>query len=292
VIVDAHVHIFRSHAEDPERPVDEIARTEREAPLALLDRTLSEAKVDGAVLVPLGSEQEYVTSIVALNHHRFRAILGLPSPSPAVPQDTRAGHVSDSITRRLQSPGVRGLRLFALPESEDDPPPWLGVLRTLASSGQVLWMYPRPQDLPLLRATLETLPELRVVLNHTGFTQRGIGCDEHGRPRIRSKVPQPELQEVLELSRFPEVAVMVSGQYAFSRQAYPYLDIAPITQQVAERFGVERLVWASDFPWIIDKPGYRACLDLLDHQLPGLSTAERGAVLGGNVRRILDWSDA
>jgi predicted TIM-barrel fold metal-dependent hydrolase len=57
-------------------------------------------------------------------------------------------------------------------------------------------------------AVAERIPELRIVLNHTGFTQAGIGHDDHGRPRIDSPVPQPHEAQVLALSRHPNISVV------------------------------------------------------------------------------------
>ena len=46
-------------------------------------------------------------------------------------------------------------------------------------------------------------------------------------------------------------------------------------------------MWASDWPWIKDQPGYRELIELVAHQLPRLQESERELVLGGNAERIL-----
>lgn len=281
MIVDAHVHVFLSAADDPERTVDAIAPAERDAPVELLEREQRSAGVDGAVLVPLGPEDGYVARVAASDRGRYACIA-----SEAAGQDDPG-----QVAERLDAGGFSGLRKFGLPGDLADRPPWLGVLERLAADEKVLWLYPRAEDLPTVDAVAERLPELRIVLNHTGFTQAGIGCDEYGRPRIDSPVPQPHEAQVLALSRHPNVSVVLSGAYGFSHEEYPYPDVAEVVRRVADAFGTERLMWASDFPWIVDRPGYRACLELIDHHLPGLSPAERAAVLGDNIRRVLRWEE-
>jgi L-fuconolactonase len=281
VIVDAHVHVFLSAAEDAERTVDAIAPAEREAPVELLERAQRDAGVEGAVLVPLGPEDGYVSRVAGSDLGRFRCI------ASEAPGEDDPGRVAE----RLDAGGFSGLRRFGLPGDLADPPPWLGVLERLAADERVLWLYPRAEHLATVDAVAEKLAELRIVLNHTGFTQAGIGHDELGRPRIDSPVPQPHEAKVLALARHPNVSVVLSGAYGFSHEEYPYPDVAEVVRRVADAFGTQRLMWASDFPWIVERPGYRACLELIDHHLPGLSPAERAAVLGDNIRRILRWEE-
>jgi L-fuconolactonase len=279
VIIDAHVHVFLTAAQDPERTVDELAPAEREAPVELLEQQQADAGVDGAVLVPLGPEDGYVSRVLAAAPDRYAGI------AVAGPADTDPGAVAD----RLSAGGFRGLRMFGLPGLLDEQPPWLPVLRRLAADGQVLWLYPRGEHLATVDAVAAALPDLQIVLNHCGFTQAGIGRDELGRPRVDSPVPQPHEARVLDLARHPNVAVILSGAYGFSHTDYPYPDVAAVVARLADRFGVQRLAWATDFPWIVDRPGYRACLELVDHHLPGLTDAERAAVLGANIRHLLRW---
>jgi L-fuconolactonase len=281
VIIDAHAHVFLSAAEDPERTVDELAPVEREAPVDLLERQMRDASVDGAVLVPLGPEDGYVSRVAGSDRGRFANI------ASEAPGEDDPGRVAE----RLDAGGFSGLRMFGLSGDFADRPGWLGVLERLADDGRVLWLYPRAEHLPTLAAVAERIPELRIVLNHTGFTQAGIGRDEYGRPRIDGPMPQPHEAQVLALSRHPNVSVVLSGAYGFSRLEYPYPDVAEVVRRTADAFGIERLMWGSDFPWIVDHPGYRACLQLIDHHLPGLSPAERAAVLGDNIRRLLQWGE-
>jgi predicted TIM-barrel fold metal-dependent hydrolase len=164
----------------------------------------------------------------------------------------------------------------------------------MAAEGVVLWYYAAPDQLPLLHEAVEFLPELVVCLNHLGFCPERMEVDEHGRPRLRTTLPPPTLPAVLELARFPSVHVMVSGLYGWSREPYPYGDLGGVVRAVYESFGPERLLWASDFPWILEHPGYGALLELLDFHLPKLSAAERLDLFGGSAARLFPrgWSAA
>lgn len=275
MIVDAHLHVFLSTADDPDRTVDAIAPPDRSAPIELLEETMSAHGVEAAVLVPLGPEDAYVSRVVQGDPTRFAGI-GVWDGE----QDP--GVVSD----RLAGAGMRGLRMFGFP----DGIPW-PVLERLAAERLLLWLYPRPDDVEHVHEVCRRLPDLQIVLNHTGLTQGGIGVDDQLRPRIESAIPQPTEGRVRDLAAYPQVSVILSGAYGFSHEPWPYPDIGEVTRRVADAFGTERLMWASDFPWILDDPGYGRMLELVDQHLPGLSESERTAVLGGNVRRIV-WEES
>ena len=56
---------------------------------------------------------------------------------------------------------------------------------------------------------------------------------------------------------------------------------------LTKTFGADRLMWASDFPWIAENPGYGKMTQVIDELLPQLSEAERAAIMGGTAERFL-----
>ena len=82
---------------------------------------------------------------------------------------------------------------------------------------------------------------------------------------------------------------MFSGQYAFSHQPPPFADLTATVQAIGRAYGLDRLVWASDWPWIKDVPGYGAQLSLVDHFFPEATSQQRAAVMGGNAARLFGF---
>jgi L-fuconolactonase len=258
VIVDAHVHVFRRAALDGRAP-DALVPAEREAPVEQLRALMDEHGVDRAVLIPLDEHDEYVASVL---DHRFAAIaVGL--------QDLPARR------ERFAFDGVRTQRL-------DD----LGALRWVADAGLVLWTYLTPDQLPGLLDLPARFPELPIVLNHLGFFPHDMRVDEHGRPRFADPLPPDRVQAVLSLARFENVHVMLSGQYALSAREWPYPDLDALVRRLADAYGADRMLWASDHPWIDDVPGYGAMAALPELALPDASPAELAAIRGGTALRL------
>jgi predicted TIM-barrel fold metal-dependent hydrolase len=222
------------------------------APVEDLLATMESHGVTKAVLVALTARDDYVIECLRAHPDTFRGIL-----------------VHDlDIRRRVAAAGARGVRLFDLDVDPD-------LFAWLAADNLVLWAYLHPPDYPRLVEILEALPELAVVLNHLAL-----------RPNGDVAVPPPSWPAVAELARYPNVHVMFSGQYAFSRVAYPYADLIEYAGMVYETYGAARMLWASDYPWPAEDPGYGRLLGLVDHTFPDLTEAERADLLGGTCARL------
>jgi L-fuconolactonase len=276
MIVDAHAHVFRPAHVVP-RVVDALAPAEREAPVEDLLDVMAEAGVERAVLVPLGTEDAYVAEVLRAHPGRFAAV-AVANPLDGV----------DAIERRREAFAFHAVRMMwlgdpALPLLES---PLLPVLRRLAADGLLLWTYLPPEQLPLLEQLPAAVPDLRIVLNHLGFFPRGMRVDELRRPAFDDPFPEPHVAAVLRLARFPTVHVMFSGQYALSRERPPYRDLDPIVRRLADAFGADRMLWASDYPWTRDVPGYATLLTLAQEALPGVSAAELAAIHGGTALNL------
>lgn len=258
-MIDSHVHVFREASERYPRDVAPQFPAELAAPVEELLSVMQGHGVAQAVLVALSRHDEYVTECLRTYPETFRAIL-VHDPAPPDP--------TDAVRRRVEAAGAHGVRVFDL---DADP----GLFAWIAAEDLKLWAYLHPADYPRLVETLEAFPELAVVLNHLAL-----------RPAGDVAVPPSSWPAVAELARFPNVHVMFSGQYAFSRSVYPYADLIEYARMVYETYGAARMMWASDYPWPAQDPGYGRLLELVDHTFPALTEAERADILGGTCARL------
>ena len=137
---------------------------------------------------------------------------------------------------------------------------------------------------------VDGFPQARVVLNHLGICpgQDRFSVDEWGRPKVdTSTTYNPARHTTWRLYRYENVAVLLSGQYVFSREAFPYRDLADHHQTLVRYFGAERLMWATDAPWIYQEPGYRPYTAIIDELLPDLTDWQREAIMGETARDFL-----
>jgi L-fuconolactonase len=281
MIIDAHLHLFRAvSGEYPRGVYDVMAPPEREELAEKLLEHMAGAGVDRAIVVPLSAHDHYLGEILREFPGRFAGV-GVFDSEVADP-------VAD-IERRVEEIGLQGLRVFRLGDTvaEVETLPTFPLLAAMQDLGLKLWFYADPEQLAMLDRALDLLPELDVVLNHLGFCpdiHAELRFDEHRRPRFDNfPLPPPTVAAVERIARHPRVHVHLSGQYAFSTQEYPHADVQPVVDAMYRIFGANRMLWASDYPWIAEEPGYAEQLALVDHYLPGLDDAERAAILGGTA---------
>lgn len=276
MIVDSHAHIFAAVSDRYPRDVHELYPADLEASAELLLETMEVAGVDRAVLVPLSHHDEYLRECLHRYEDRFAGI-GLQADET---------FDVDAYRRRREDVGLSGVRLFDLGNAAVAEPrelPCFPLLAEFAAAGDKLWFYGGEAQMELLVRVLETLPDLTVVLNHLGFWPGGLFIDEHGRPHFTSSYTADNLATVQGLARFPRVYVLLSGYYAFSSEPWPYADLRSVTEGLLGAFGAERLLLASDFPWIRIEPGYPSTVDTLDAQISGLAAADRARIRGANA---------
>ena len=119
-------------------------------------------------------------------------------------------------------------------------------------------------------------PDTVIVIDHLGLQQ----------PFEPPAPPKPweELPSVLELAKYPNVAIKVSGAPSYSKLPYPFRDMHDRTRQVFDAFGPSRTFWGTD---ITRMPcSYKECVTMFTEELPWLTGADKDAVMG---RALCDW---
>jgi L-fuconolactonase len=146
----------------------------------------------------------------------------------------------------------------------------------------------------------ERHPNLTLIIDHIGVAQHPVSP-----PETMSWRTFPDL---LELARYPNVAVKLCGAPLLSAQPYPFDDVWPYLERLFAAFGFERVMWGSDYTRLrlADRPRgdrprkrgltYAESLDFL-RRTDRLSIEEKRMLLGGSARRLLklpsvsrDWA--
>ena len=86
-----------------------------------------------------------------------------------------------------------------------------------------------------------------------------------------------EYADVLELAKYPNVYMKLSGVGYIATDKPDYESVLPFTRRVIKEFGTDRMVWGGDSPHIVDV------------HMKGYSAADIAKVKGGNLKRLLSW---
>ena len=284
--VDAHVHILTKLSDEFPREVGGLAPADREGTAEQLLQEMEAAGIDRAVLIDMGGtaieHHNYVTHCVKKWPGRFAAtgLIDLSDPDPP-----------ERLRELVEATGIKGIRLGSLGAPDASRPEDLtayGLFQCAEELGLNINIYGRGDQVSCIEMLARAFPRVNVSLDHLGFLpSTSMRVDRWGRPWFPDEpTPPPTHARVLELAQYPNVYVKVSGEYAFSKRPYPYEDMTPVVEQVYRAYGPERMMWCTDFPWIVEEPGYEKLADLLDIHLPALTPSERELIMGGNALEV------
>ena len=289
--IDAHLHTFPLPSAEFPREVSTLAPAEREEPVEKLLEAMETSNIDQAMLVQMGGEEvehhAYLRYCFKTYPQRFLGIGLIPEdcPDPETHMD-RIAATEEFIGFRLGSLGgpqdpfapvdVRQLSAYRI---------W----QHAAKRDYVLWLYVQASDAYLTAYLIEAFPQVRVVFNHLGVCpgKGKFSVDEYARPHVDTPWYNPAFHSIYRLSRYENVTVLLSGQYAFAKEGYPYNDLVSWHRSLYNAYGAERLLWATDAPWIYEEPGYAQLTTVMETLLPDLNAGEYADIMGGTAQRFL-----
>jgi predicted TIM-barrel fold metal-dependent hydrolase len=151
-----------------------------------------------------------------------------------------------------------------------------------------------PGQAPLLEPYLKKFPKLWMILDHCGVGVISLRGNQLS-PQLQSWVTPTldgrlkELDFIIGLAKYPNLAIKWSNaQSRLSGEPYPHRDAVGHLRRVIDAFGVERVMWASDYTESRVSHSWAQSLHyLLDSD--NLSEADKEWILGKSVRQILDW---
>ena len=295
-VIDSHLHTFAKVTSEFPRETSALAPADREEPVEKLLVEMEKHGIDQAMLVQFGG--------TSIQHHAYllhclkaytALFLGIGLIPPDSPDPER------HMDRLADETGIVGFRLHAIGGPRDpfdrmDVREFQAyrVWKHAAAKDYVLWLYVRAVDAHLIPYLTQAFPQVRVVLNHLGVCPGAetFSMDEKSRPRIETPVYNPAGHTTYRLARFENVTVHLSGHYAFSNEAYPYRDLAGWhALLMGSNFTAKRLMWATDFPWILGDPGYGPLTTIVKELQPDLSQEQYDDIMGGTAQRFLRFPE-
>jgi predicted TIM-barrel fold metal-dependent hydrolase len=275
MIVDSQVHIWG--ADTPRRPWPPggAAAAHSAVPVSPQQtlRVLDEAGVRRAVAVPPSWEGDRndLTRAAARRHPDRFAVIGRFDP-------LRRG-LAGRLRHWRARPGCLGVRVTLHRD------PWRAAF--MAGALEPYWAAAEAAGLPVMVYPPGLCARIgEVARRHPGLS---LVIDHLAIP-AEAKGPQAfaELPALLELTRFPNVAVKASALPCHSVKPYPFSDVHGPLGRAFDAFGPDRLFWGSD--WTRLPCAYRENLALFTEAVPFFSTTDLRRVMGGAVLDWLGWT--
>jgi L-fuconolactonase len=275
--IDAQVHAYERNRAG--RPWRAVLHGPPEVTGDQMVAAMDEVDVDGALLVSpftmYGYDASYALEVYAAHPNRFGLI------KPVDPADP---NVAETIADWAATKGAVGVRIMLdRVASGDAADP--GINRVLAIAAQhglpvnlLAW-----GRLDQFRQLAERNPETMIVLDHLGLRQ-----PFEPPPPVQ---PFAELPKVLALAEHDNVAIKITGACTLSHEPFPHKDIRDPLFRIFDAFGFDRCMWGTDWTRAVALLTYKQGVDAF-RVMDRLSDSDRGALMGGTLSRIYDWSPA
>jgi L-fuconolactonase len=153
------------------------------------------------------------------------------------------------------------------------------MLASASKHGVPVMIYPGGEH-AALTAYVRKFDAVRFIIDHCGM---GV---ERATLAAQS---ESIIDQLLTYAQYPNVAVKWGHAPRLSREPFPYRDLIKQLTRVIEAFGVNRLMWASDYTVTIDHHTYAESLFCLRGS-DQLSHSDKEWLLGKTAREILGWS--
>ncbi len=147
--------------------------------------------------------------------------------------------------------------------------------RTAADTGQNICCLIHPRDIAEVDAMCKRHDDTKVVIDH--FARVGVDGTFQRR----------DLDALCALAKRKNTFVKVSAFYALGKKQPPYTYLLPSIRRLLDAFGVERLMWASDSPYQINKRNsYAASIDFVMKEIKFLTAGDRKWLLQKTAENV------
>ena len=264
--IDSHQHFWEYDATEYPWITEKLSRIGRSFLPTDLEPELKAAGLDGCVAVQARQ---------SLEENRF--LLRLADQYPFIKGvvgwvDLRADDVEEQLEQFARHSTFLGLRHVAQDEPDDRFLVGKEFMRGIAKLKQFDLAYDIlifPKQLPAAIELANKFPDQRFVLDHIA------------KPNIRDKAMEPWQTHVRELAKAKNVLCKISGMATEAKwdswkkeDFFPYLDV------VAEAFGMERLMFGSDWPVCLLAGSYSSVHGIVADWLRASSKDRREHVFG------------
>ncbi len=233
---------------------------------------LEGAGMDGCVAVQARQSMEESRWLLDLaeEHSWIRGVVGWV--------DLRSERVDEELGELMGRRGLVGVRHVVQDEVDED---FLGGgefcrgVGKLAGYGLAYDLLIYARQLGSAVRMVERFPEQRFVIDHLAKPEIRLGKLEGWREWMK------------EMGKFPQVMCKVSGMVTEARVGdWKAEDLRPYIEVVLEVFGVDRLMFGSDWPVCLLAADYGRVLGVVEGALEGFSVADRAKIFGGNALRF------
>lgn len=270
--IDSHQHFWQYDPAEHVWMTDAMADLKRDHLPADLLPLLEQTGLDGTVAVQARQNLKETEWLLALadEYDFIRGVVGWV--------DLLSPDVRDQLALYAAHPRLVGVRHVVHDEPDDNfmlRPDFLRGLEALAEFDLAYDLLLFPKHLPVAAQVVQQFPRQRFVLDHIG------------KPLIKAGTLAPWDADLRALARFDNVYCKVSGMVTEAAwRAWQPADFVPFLEVVFDCFGIQRLLFGSDWPVCTLAADYPDVVDLVCVHSGALGAAAQERLFGRNAEEF------
>ena len=274
--IDAHQHFWKF---DPVRDSwinDEMLQIRRDFFPEDLRPILEKHHFDGCVAVQASEsmkENEFLAEL-ADEHDFIKGIVGWV--------DLNSKEVEEQIEFCSIWPKIKGFRNILQHQPVRDcmlDPKFLNGLRAMGKYGYTYDLLVLADQLPYVKSLVAKFPNQKFVIDHLA------------KPEIKSGQIAEWAKWMAEIAGFENVYCKISGMVTEADwKNWCLEDFYPYMETVVEAFGIERVMYGSDWPVCLVAASYDETIEIVQDYFASFSVNEQEKFFGGNAEEFYQLS--
>lgn len=270
--IDAHQHFWNYNTKDFDWIDDSMQVIRKDFTPPMLKTILDRNNIDGCVAVQtLQTEEETNFLLKYAGEYDFiKGVVGWI--------DLQADNIQERVNHYKQFPLLKGFRHIV--QAESDPAflqrqsfkNGISYLQKMNYTYDIL-IY--PHQLKMAADFVADFPGQKFVLDHLA------------KPYIKNKLIDEWKKDLLKLAAFENVSCKISGLVTETDwKNYTPQDIFPYIETALEAFGINRVMFGSDWPVCLVAANYKKVLHIVEEVFKSYSQQEQDRFFGSNATQF------
>jgi L-fuconolactonase len=267
--IDSHQHFWKYHPVKDSWITDEMKVIQRDFTPRDLHGVLIENKIDGCVSIQADQSEHETHFLIeqATKNDFIKGVVGWV--------DLRAKNSEERLEYFSKFEILKGFRHIVQAEQDE-----AFLLRDDFCTGIGL--------LEKYNFTYDLLIQPKHLIHATGFVQRfpnqKFVIDHLAKPFIRNQSIDSWKKDIQRIARLENVFCKISGMTTEAdRKNWKPEDFTPYLDVVLDSFGVDRVIYGSDWPVCLVAASYKEQLDVITNYLNSFSVSNQEKIMGGNA---------
>jgi L-fuconolactonase len=274
--IDAHQH-FWNYIPERDTWIDDSMRILQKDFLPTdLKALLKSNSIDGCIAVQADQSEEETTWLLDLAEEKdiIKAVVGWV--------DLCAENVEDRLQFFSKNPLFKGVRHIVQSEEKDFVlrDDFKNGLCKLAPLGLTYDLLVYPSQLEAATELVFQFPEQQFILDHLA------------KPNIKGQELDSWKSQIEIISAAPNISCKLSGMVTEADLNHWHAnDFTPYLESIIDYFGLDRVLYGSDWPVCLLAAEYKEVLKLVQDFTAAFSKKEQANIFGGNACRIYNLTD-